>query len=285
MRNSPAAAGNHPRPSELPMNHIDADGAQIFYRLDGPAELPVLMLSNSLGTNLSMWDRQVPAFGRHFRLLRYDSRGHGASDAPPGPYDIARLGRDAVALLDALGLNRVRYCGLSKGGMVGMWLAANAPERIERLVLCNTSAHIGNRDIWNQRLEIVRTQGMAGIVDGVLERWFTAGFRQRAPDVIAAVRRMLLATPAQGYMACGMAIRDMDQRAALASIRAPTLVVCGAHDIATPPDHGRLIAASITGARLVELDASHLSNIEAEDAFTAAVRDFLMEGDSTAKNW
>jgi 3-oxoadipate enol-lactonase len=267
------------------MTHIDAGGARISYRLDGPAELPVLMLSNSLGTNLSMWDRQVPAFGRHFRLLRYDSRGHGASDAPPGPYDIARLGRDALALLDALGLKRVRYCGLSKGGMVGMWLATNAPERIERLVLCNTSAHMGNPEMWKQRLETVRVQGMAGIVQGVLERWFTARFRQRAPDVVDAVRRMLLATPAQGYMACGAAIRDMDQRAALASIRAPTLVVAGAHDLATPPDHARLIASSIAGAKLVELDASHLSNIEAEDAFTAAVLDFLVKGDSAAKIW
>lgn len=256
---------------------IDADGARLFYRVDGPEDAPVLLLSHSLGTDLAMWDPQAPAFEQRFRLVRYDSRGHGRSDAPPGPYTIERLGRDALTLLDALGVAKAHFCGLSKGGMVGQWLGANAGGRIERLVLSNTSAWIGAPEVWDQRIETVRAQGMAAIVPGVIDRWFTRAFQERAPDAVARIRDMLLATDPEGYVACCAAVRDMDQRASLGRIRAPTLVVAGLHDQATPPDHGRLIAQGIEGARVVELDAAHLSNIEAEVAFTAAVLDFLNE--------
>lgn len=258
------------------MPFIAADGARLFYRFDGPSDRPPLVLSNSLGTNLGMWDPQVPAFARHFRVLRYDSRGHGKSDTPAGPYSIAALGRDVIALLDGLGLNRVRFCGLSKGGMVGMWLGTHASDRIERLALCNTSARIGAPEVWNQRIDTVRKHGMEAIVPGVLERWFTSGFREQAPDAVDKARRMLIATPPEGYIACCAAVRDMDQVETIAAIRLPTLVIAGASDMATPPDHARLIAARVPAARLVELEAAHLSNIEAADRFTAAVLDFMI---------
>ncbi len=257
------------------MPFIDARGTRIFHRFDGSPDKPLLVLSNSLGTNLSMWDPQMDAFAARFRVLRYDSRGHGQSAAPPGPYRIADLGQDLVALLDALGLDRVRFCGLSKGGMVGMWLATNAPERVERVVLCNTSAHLGPPELWNKRIEVVRASGMEAIAPQVIERWFTREFRERAPESVEKVRRVLLATPPEGYVACCAAIRDMDQRESIAGIRAPTLVVVGSRDPAMPPEHGRSIAARIAGAEVVELEAAHLSNVEAKDRFTAAVLDFL----------
>jgi|SRR5215470_4309743 len=257
------------------MPFVDAGGIRLFHRFDGPVGAPPLVLSNSLGTNAGMWDDQIPALAERFRVLRYDSRGHGQSEVPPGPYRIEELGRDLIALLDALDIPRVRFCGLSKGGMVGMWLASNAPERVERLVLCNTSAHLPGRELWNARIEAVRTSGMAAVAPQVLERWFTPEFRDRAPEAVERVRRMLLTTPAEGYAACCAAIRDMDQRETIASIRAPTLVIVGTRDPATPPEHGRAIADRIRGAQVVELPAAHLSNIEAAERFTEALVDFL----------
>jgi len=257
------------------MPFVDAGGTRLFHRFDGGPDKPVLVLSNSLGSDLGMWDPQIPAFAERFRVLRYDSRGHGQSAVPPGPYRIEELGRDLVGLLDVLGIQRVRFCGLSKGGMVGMWFATNAPDRVERLALCNTSAYFGQPETWNARIEAVRASGMAAVVSQVLERWLTSDFRARAPDAVEKVRRMLLATPPQGYAACCAALRDMDQRDSIASIRAPTLVVVGSRDPATPPEHGRQIAERIRGAKVVELEASHLSNVEAKDQFTAAVLGFL----------
>jgi len=257
------------------MPFTDAGGTRLFHRFDGKPEKPVLVLSNSLGTDLEMWEPQMPAFAERFRVLRYDSRGHGQSAVPPGPYRIEDLGRDLLALLDALGLSRVHYCGLSKGGMVGMWLGVNAPDRIDRLVLCNTSAYLGPPELWNARIEAVRGSGMQAVVPQVLERWLTPSYRARAPDAVEKVRRMLLATPPEGYVACATAIRDMDQRESISAIRAPTLVVAGARDPATPPEHGRQIAERIRGAKVVELPAAHLSNVEAADRFTAAVLEFL----------
>jgi 3-oxoadipate enol-lactonase len=257
------------------MPTIRANGVETFYQFDGASRAPTLMLSNSLGAHLGMWDAQVPAFSDRFRVLRYDSRGHGRSSVPPGPYSIDDFGRDALALIDGLGLDRVSFCGLSKGGMVGMWLASNAPARLESLVLSNTSARIGAPEIWNSRIEKVRTSGMDAIADGVLERWFTSDFRARAPEAVATARRMLVATPAAGYVASCAALRDMDQRKTLASIRVRTLVIAGSLDLATPPSHGQAIAAAIPGARVVELAAAHLSNIEVPTEFNAAVLELL----------
>ena len=257
------------------MPFAQGQGARIHYEIEGPEDGPVLLLSNSLGTDLGMWSPQMPSLAARYRVLRYDSRGHGRSEAPEGPYTIDMLGQDAVAVLDAAGVERALFCGLSKGGMVGQWLGVNAPDRVGRLVLANTAAFIGAPEVWNQRIETVRAQGMAAIVPGVIDRWFTKPFQERAPDSVARIRDMLLATDPEGYAACCAAVRDMDQRQAISAIRVPTLVIAGRHDLATSPEQGRLIADTVPGARFLELDAAHLSNIEAEAAFTHALLDFL----------
>jgi len=254
-----------------------SEAVRLFHRFDGPADAPVLLLSNSLGTALEMWDPQMPAFVERFRVLRYDMRGHGRSAVPPGPYSIADLGRDVLALLDANRIDRVRFCGLSMGGMTGMWLGCNAPDRLEKLVLCNTSAQLGTPEQWNIRISLVENEGMKGVAEGVIERWFTPEFRKREPQAVDKVRRMLLETPPAGYAACCAAIRDQDQREAICAVPVPTLVVAGARDPATPPEHSRIIASKIPGARVVELEAAHLSNIEARDRFTASVLEFLAD--------
>lgn len=254
---------------------LDIHGDKFNCHVDGPPEAPVLVLSNSLGTNLSMWDGQMPALTARFRVLRYDTRGHGASTVTPGAYSIDMLARDVLALLDALKIRRAHFCGLSMGGMTGMWLGVHAPDRIGRMVLANTAPKIGTPEMWNQRIDNVRKGGMEAIVDTVLERWFTAGFRARAPEPVARMRAMLTATPAEGYMACCAAVRDMDQRDAIAEIRHPALVIAGTHDVVTPPAEGRATAERIRGARYLELDAAHISNVEAADRFTAETVAFI----------
>lgn len=257
------------------MPYVQTSGARIHYELTGPDSAPVVVLSSSLGTHADMWWPQVPALAGRFRVLRYDMRGHGASEVSPGPYSIADLGRDVLDMLDQLGLERVAFCGLSLGGMIGMWLGANAAQRIDRLILCNTSPYMGGPEAWNARIELVTREGMAALADSILERWFTARFRQASPAVVERVRQMLLSTPPAGYAACCAAVRDMDLRPQVSTIIAPTLVVGGKHDPSTPMEQVRSIAAQISGAKLVELDAAHLSNIEAERDFTAAVLEFL----------
>jgi len=259
------------------MPFAEVNGARIHYRFDGPEKAPVLVLCNSLGTDLTMWDPQVPAFAGKLRVLRYDRRGHGASAVTPGPYTIEQLGRDAVGLLDALGLDRVRYCGLSLGGMTGMWLGTHAGKRIERLVLCNTAAQVGSPDPWNARIEAVRKGGMSAIESGVLPRWFTPKFLERPTPMLGKMREVLLQLSPEGYVACCAAVRDMDQRESIARITAPTMVIAGTHDAATPPAAGQFIAQQIPGARYVELDAAHISNVEAADRFTESVLGFVAE--------
>jgi 3-oxoadipate enol-lactonase len=254
---------------------IESTGARIHYRSDGGETAPVVVLSNSLGTNLGMWDAQVPALAAHFRVLRYDTRGHGESSATPGPYSIMQLGRDVVRLLDALEIERAHFCGLSMGGMTGIWLGVYAAHRIERLVLCSTAAKIGTPEIWNARIEAVRQGGMAAIADAVIQRWFTPEFIARAPEAIKRTRQMILSTPPEGYIANCAAIRDMDQRETISRISAPTLVITGAKDPVTPPSDAQYIVERVAGAQYVELHAAHLSNIEAADRFTQRLMDFL----------
>ncbi len=250
-------------------------GEPFNIRFDGPEDAPVLMLSNSLGTNLSMWDPQIPEWSKRFRVLRYDSRGHGLSVATDTSFGIDRLGRDALAILDHFGIERAHWCGVSKGGMVGQWLATNARERMGRLVLANTAAHMGPPSLWDDRIATARGQGMEALVQGVLARWFSPRFREAEPETVARVGTMLTTTPAIGYATCCAAIRDMDQRESIRSVTNPVLVVIGTVDPATPPAAGQLIAQAIPGARTVELDAAHLSNLEQPEAFTKAVQDFL----------
>lgn len=251
------------------------DGCLIAWRLDGPEGAPVLMLSNSLGASMGMWEDQVPAFSQAFRVLRYDTRGHGGSSVTPGDYGLDRLGRDALELLDALGIAKVHFCGLSLGGMTGQWLGVFAPERIDRLVLANTSSFMGPPSSWHGRMDMVRDKGMAAIVDAVLERWYTPAFASKTPAGLTRTRQQFLMTYPDGYAGCCAAIRDMDLRPIVGLVAAPTLVIAGSEDPATPPDHAEFLASAIAGSRLVSLKAAHLSNIEQPEQFTGAVLEFL----------
>jgi 3-oxoadipate enol-lactonase len=260
------------------MPFVETDNVRLHYQLEGRADAPCLVLSNSLGTDLGMWQPQMPALLEHFRVLRHDMRGHGQSGVTPGPYSIAQLGGDVIALLDHLKIAKAHFCGLSMGGMIGMWLGAHQAGRIERLVLCNTAALIGTPEMWNARIDKVNREGMGAIAGAVLERWFTPEFLARAPQEIDVVRRMLERTPAAGYTACCAAVRDMDQRDGLGGIVAPTLVIAGTQDKASPASDGRLVAERIAGARYVEFNAAHLSNWEVPAAFTENLVAFLTQG-------
>jgi len=250
--------------------------AQIHYEWSGQEHLPTLVFSNSLGTNLHMWDSQIEEFTKHFRILRCDTRGHGQSSVTSGPYTIDQLSWDVVRLLDVLQQERVHFCGLSMGGMIGMFLGVNAPARFHKFVLCNTAAKIGTAETWNTRIQTVQSGGMKAVAGAVVERWFTPGFRTSHPTETQAVLAMLEAADPHGYIACCAAVRDMDQRHTLQSIRVPCLVIAGTSDPATPPEEGRYVAASIPGAKYVELPAAHLSNIEARDDFNRHVLQFLL---------
>ncbi len=254
---------------------VKSGEARIHYALEGQTGTPVLAFSNSLGANYSMWDPQVPGLRKRMRVLRYDTRGHGQSSLTAGPYSIEQLGKDLVALLDALDLDRVHFCGLSMGGMIGMWLGVNAPERLNKLVLCNTAARIGTPETWNARIEAVRKNGMKSVASAVVERWFSPAFHQIAPATISKTQKMLEAANPEGYAGCCAAVRDFDFREQLSRIRLPTLVIAGAHDPATPPADGRFLAHQIPGARYAELNAAHLSNIEDQDRFNDELSAFL----------
>jgi 3-oxoadipate enol-lactonase len=255
-----------------------ADGV-LNYQLDGPEGAPVLVLSNSLGTDLHMWDTQVPAFAAHFRVLRYDTRGHGQSLVTEGPYSIEQLGRDVLSLLDALQIDKAHFCGLSMGGLIGQWLGINAPERLNRLIVCNTAAKIGSPETWNPRIEMVLRDGaaaMAGLRDASIERWFTPAFSGTQPEQVKRITDMLAATSPEGYAAnCG-AVRDADFRDQLGEIKAPLLVISGAADAVTPPSGGLFIQEHVAGAEYAEFQAAHLSNVEVGEPFSRRVVDFLL---------
>jgi 3-oxoadipate enol-lactonase len=251
------------------------DGCPLHVQLEGREGAPTLMLSNSLGTNLHMWDDQANEFAKHFRLIRYDRRGHGQSGAPKGPYSFDRFGRDILSILDGLRVKKANWCGLSMGGMDGQWLGANAPDRIEKLVLANTHYHYADKAPWADRLRFLEQHALSDMVVANMERWFTAGFRARAPQAIERMTQMFVATNHGGYSACVAAVRDIDFRASNPTVTAPTLVIVGTQDPAMPPAAGEAIAKAVPGARLVALDAAHISNVEQPKAFTKAVLDFL----------
>jgi len=256
------------------MPFADLTDVRIHYSLTGPAFAPVLVFSNSLGANFSMWNSQLTLSSR-YRLLRYDTRGHGQSSAPPGRYSIELLANDVVHLLDALTLDRVNFCGLSMGGQTGIWLGLHAPERLQKLILCNTGARIGTPELWNARIDAVLARGMADISAAVVGRWFTPDFTLQHADLVASTKAMIESANPHGYASCCAALRDFDARETVSSIALPTLVIAGSHDLATPPADGRFIAENIPGARYVELRAAHLSNIEAEARFTPEVENFM----------
>ena len=257
----------------MPIKTIKGDPFNIVD--EGKTDGPVLLFSNSLSSNLSMWDAQAEVLKTDFRVIRYDSRGHGKSIAIGAPYSLAQLGQDALAILDALKIEKAHFCGLSKGGMVGQWLLTHHRDRIGKAVLANTAAQMAPGDLWNGRIRNVSQNGMAAIVDATIERWFTPDFVKNAPKVIAAVRTMITTTPATGYCGCCAAIRDMDQRESIRGITNPVLLISGDKDPATTPAMMELMRDRIKSSQWLSLDAAHISNIEQAGAFTKALRTFL----------
>ena len=260
------------------MPFVEVGDSRIHYGLEGSTTSAVLAFSNSLGTDYSMWDPQTQVLRKKWQLLRYDTRGHGQTSVTPGPYSIERLGKDVLGLLDSLHLGRVHFCGLSMGGMIGMWLGVNAPERLNKLVLCNTAAKIGTAESWNTRIAAVRKDGMKPVAAAVIERWFTPAFRAKNPATVGRAQHVLEQANSEGYAACCAAVRDFDFRGKLDLIRVPTLAIAGSQDPATTPADLHVLADAIPGARYAELAASHLSNIEDSDRFTAEVSAFLADG-------
>jgi 3-oxoadipate enol-lactonase len=257
---------------------ISANGIGMNYTLDGLASAPVVTLSHSLATDLSMWEPQMKALTARYRVLRYDTRGHGGSDAPAGAYSLGQLAEDARALLRALGIARTHWIGLSMGGMIGQTLALTAPDLFLSLALCDTSSRIPAeaKPLWQERIKTAETQGMEPLVEPTIGRWFTAGFREQRKDVVDRVRAMIRATNPRGYVGCCHAISALDLTDRLSAIKLPTLVVVGEEDQGTPVAASRAIQAQIAGSQMETLQsAAHLSNMEQPEAFTAAVTSFL----------
>ena len=243
--------------------------------VDGRHDAPALMFANSLGTTLDMWAQQVQYLGEQFAIVRYDTRGHGTSVVTPGPYRIAELAEDAVAIMDTLDMPQVNFCGLSMGGMVGLWLGLHAPSRIIRLIVANSAPQIAPTQLWNERIATVTLNGMAAIADTVSQRWFTADFISRQPESVNAIKRMIIDTPLEGYVGCCAAVRDFDVRAELGKIAMPVMVIAGDADPATPPQLTKQISQAITDSRFELLPAAHLSNIECPVMFSRLLTDFL----------
>lgn len=258
----------------MPM--IDADGCQINVAIDGREQGPTIVLSNSLGSTIKMWEPQLAALGQQFRVVRYDRRGHGKSGTG-GPYSFERFGRDVLAILDALNIRKAHWCGLSMGGMVGQWLGANAPDRFEKIVLANTTCYYPDPTRFQDRIKTVSKDGIASIADQVMASWLTEDFREREPGVTNEIRRMLLATPVEGYVGCCEALSTLDQRALLPKMSQPVLIVAGRHDQSTTVEQAEFMRKSIPRANLTILDAAHISNVEQSHAFTDTLIGFLTQ--------
>lgn len=259
---------------------VEANGIKINYELSGKGGAPILTLSHSLGTSLSMWDSQMQVLEDHYQVLRYDTRGHGASDAPPGAYTLDMLGEDVLGMLDALGIEKVYFVGLSMGGMIGQYLALNYSDRLEKLVLCDTAAILPQeaQPIWQERIDLAREKGMEALVDGTLERWFTPSFLKQNPPEVERIRQQFLSTPADGYMGCSEAIRRLNYLERLREIKMPTLIIVGEEDPGTPVAAAEAMHQAIAGSRLVILpSAAHLSNVEQAEGFNTALLRFLQQ--------
>ena len=257
------------------------DGCRLHSRVDGDPDAPPLLLINSLGCDLAMWEGQLARWTATHRVIRYDQRGHGRSDAPRGPYTVEQLGADALAVLEAHGIGRADVCGISLGGIVALWLGVKAPDRVGRLVLAATAARVGTEESWGDRAATVRAHGMDAVTDLVLERFFSAGFRARRDPTLAGVEAGLRAMSAEGYAGACDALAVADLRHLAADVEAPALVVVGTADVATPPDDARALCGLLPDATLVEItDAGHLANLEAPDLFADLVHDFLTRSGS-----
>jgi 3-oxoadipate enol-lactonase/4-carboxymuconolactone decarboxylase len=270
----------------MPLIHIG--GLRHYYRLEGADDRPVLMFSHSLGCDHSQWDPQTDALQQHFRALRYDLRGHGASDVPSGDYSIEMLAHDALAIADALGIAQFAFCGLSLGGMIGQWLAAHVPDRLTHLILANTSPRFPDPSVMEARRREVLERGMAAMEDPVMGRFFSKETLAVNSPAVSRIRRVLLSTDPAGYAGCCAAIRDMDQTSSLGTIRTPTLIVVGDHDVSTPwQGHGEVLAREIVHARVEHLPTAHLSNLERPRSFTAALAKFVSPpvGDTLASGF
>jgi 3-oxoadipate enol-lactonase len=251
---------------------VQSSGARISYSVEGPANAPVLLFINSIGTTRELWSRQVAALGDRYRVISYDARGHGRSSVPEGEYTIEQLGRDALAILDAERVAAAHVCGISLGGITAMWLGVHAPDRIRTLTTANTAARIASVDFWNQRIAFVREKGMGALADMTMPRWFSDDFRASDPRTVQTFRTMVETCPPVGYLGCCAALRGEDLREAIAGIRCPTLAIAGRFDAATPPEGVVFIHEQIKGSKIVALDAAHLSNVERAQEFTAALR-------------
>jgi 3-oxoadipate enol-lactonase len=258
------------------MSSIRVDGCSLNVQVDGDVSLPPLMLSNSMGCSLEMWQPQMIELVKKFRVIRYDCRGHGQSEPSSSDYSVGRFGQDVLAILDQLGISKTHWCGISLGGVVGQWIAAHAPERIDRLVLANTTCYIENPTNWVKRISAVDQGGIASIADLVLAGWLTEHFRQGNPDVVTKLRHMLVSTDPTAYKGCCETLSQLDQRNLLSRISAETLVIAGYHDQSTPLASAKLIQDSISSARLRILDAAHISNVERSREFTEVLAAFLM---------
>jgi 3-oxoadipate enol-lactonase len=255
---------------------------EVEYTLEGPDDAPVVAFSNSLGTTGVMWDAQASALSRAFRVLRYNARGHGGTPAPPGPYTIEDLAGDVLDLLDRLELERVSFCGLSIGGMTGMWLGVHASERIDRLAICCTGMQLPTAEMWTERAALVRREGMDSVIDATMERWFTPGFPERSPEVVGRIREIFLSTDPEGYAGCCEALAEFDMRGRLEAITAPTLVIAGEDDPVGTPERAAAIGEEIEGSRVVVLpEARHLAAVEQADAVTRELEQLLGVGTRT----
>jgi 3-oxoadipate enol-lactonase len=254
---------------------VSSDGCPIHLSMAGPATAPVLIMSHPLGADLSIWERQIEPLSRYFRLLRYDSRGHGRSGAPASPYTMARLGRDVLDVMDALELETANWCGVSLGGMVGQWLGAHAPRRFRRMIFSNTSCYYPDKKSWDDRIEAVKADGTSAVVGSVPSRWFTPAFVDHEAATVKSLQDVLMSMATEGYMGCCEAIKSMDHRDIIGGITAPVLVIAGEHDVATPLAHSEYIHCHIRGSKLVMLKAGHISNLERPAEFSEQVLKFL----------
>ncbi|MGO1072435.1 3-oxoadipate enol-lactonase [Lysobacter sp. CA199] len=257
------------------MPHLDLPQHRLHYRIDGYEGRPWLTLCNSLGTDLHMWDPNIDALRAQFRVLRYDRRGHGGSTAPPGPYSAADLGRDVLALFDALHIERSHFCGLSIGGLTGQWLGLHAADRLDRLILCSTAAKIGTAAIWQERIAQVQAQGLSSLVDGTVQRWFEPSFVAAHPALTARIAAAFLSTSPQAYIGCCHALAETDFRERLAQLAVPTLALAGSDDPVTPPADLRFIAERVVHGEFAQLPGRHIFNWHDPAAFNVAALAFL----------